>query len=60
MDRRKFSKNVLLSGLAIPVLKTNFPTDSVDPGVFKEEARKLVVREFDVVVAGGELRNVRL
>lgn len=58
MDRRKFSKNVLLSGLAIPVLKTNFPTDSVDPGVFKEEARKLVVREFDVVVAGGGTAGV--
>ena len=58
MDRRKFSKNVLLSGLAIPVLKTNFQTDSVDPGVFKEEARKLVVREFDVVVAGGGTAGV--
>ena len=58
MDRRKFSRNMLLSGLAIPVMNTNFPTNAVEPGLFKEEARKLPVREFDVVVAGGGTAGV--
>ena len=53
MDRRKFSKNMLLSGLAIPALRTDFPADAAQPGFFKEESKKLPVREFDVVVAGG-------
>ena len=58
MDRRKFSKNVVLSGLAIPVMNLNFPTDSVNSELYKEEARKLPVREFDVVVAGGGTAGV--
>jgi hypothetical protein len=58
MNRRIFSKNMLLSGLAIPVLNTDFPADSIEAGQFKEEARKLPVREFDVVVAGGGTAGV--
>lgn len=58
MDRRKFSKNMLLSGLAVPALNLNFPVDSVEPGQYTEEAKKLPVREFDVVVAGGGTAGV--
>ena len=58
MDRRKFSKNMLLSGMAITGLKTNFKTDSVDPGLYKEESRKLPVRNFDVVIAGAGTAGV--
>lgn len=58
MDRRRFSKNILLSGLAVPVLKANIPSGSIEPGQFREEARKLPVREFDVVVAGGGTAGV--
>jgi len=58
MDRRKFSKNMMLSGLAIPVLNTDFEMDSVEPGLFKEEAKKLPVRNFDVVIAGAGTAGV--
>lgn len=58
MDRRKFSKNMMLSGLAIPVLNSGFQTDSVEPGLFKEEAKKLPVRNFDVVIAGAGTAGV--
>ena len=58
MNRRKFSKNMLLSGLAIPALHANCPADANEPGLFREEARKLSVREFDVVVAGGGTAGV--
>ena len=58
MDRRKFSKNMMLSGLAIPVLNTDFEMDSVEPSLFKEEAKKLPVRNFDVVIAGAGTAGV--
>ena len=58
MDRRKFSKNMILSGLAIPVLNTDFEIDSVEPGLYKEEAKKLPVRNFDVVIAGAGTAGV--
>jgi hypothetical protein len=58
MDRRKFSKNIMLSGLAIPALRTNLASEPIEPGMFKEESRKLPVRDFDVVVAGGGTAGV--
>lgn len=47
---------MLLSGLALPAL--NLPTHAAESGLFKEEAKKLPVREFDVVVAGGGTAGV--
>jgi len=47
-----------LSGLAIPALKTNFVTEPIESGYFKEGTKKLPVREFDVVVAGGGTAGV--
>ena len=44
--------------MAIPVLNTDFQTDSVEPGIFKEEAKKLPVRNFDVVIAGAGTAGV--
>jgi hypothetical protein len=58
MDRRKFSKNIMLSGMAIPVLNTDFEIDTVEPGLYKEEAKKLPVRNFDVVIAGAGTAGV--
>jgi hypothetical protein len=58
MDRRKFSKNVLMSGLAIPGLNTTFAIEPPEPGYYKEMAKKLPVREFDVAVAGGGTAGV--
>jgi len=48
----------MLSGLAIPVLNTGFEIDSVEPELFKEEAKKLPVRNFDVVIAGAGTAGV--
>ena len=47
-----------MSGLAIPVLNADFTTNSIEAGQYKEESRKLPVREFDVVVAGGGTAGV--
>ncbi len=58
MNRRNFSKNVLLSGFAIPALSTNFSPIAAESGLFKEAAKKLPVREFDVVIAGGGTAGV--
>jgi flavin-dependent dehydrogenase len=56
MDRRKFSKNVLLSGLAIPAM--NLSSDDSITEVYKEGGKQLPVRDFDVVVAGGGTAGV--
>ncbi|MFO7620680.1 MAG: FAD-dependent oxidoreductase [Bacteroidales bacterium] len=53
MNRRKFSRNVLLSGLAIPAVNMNMIPGTGDTGLPPEDIKKLPVREFDVVVAGG-------
>ncbi len=58
MDRRKFSKNMLLSGLAIPAINSDFSLKNEESEQFKEASRKLPVREFDVVVAGGGTAGV--
>ena len=56
MDRRKFSKNVLLSGLAIPAM--NIPSNAISTELYKEGGKQLPVRDFDVVVAGGGTAGV--
>jgi hypothetical protein len=58
MDRRKFSRNMIMTGLAIPALNTGFTTESADQESYKENALKLPVREFDVVVAGAGTAGV--
>jgi len=58
MDRRNFSRSVLLSGLAIPALKTGYQPFEEQPQLYKENPMKLPVREFDVVVAGGGTAGV--
>jgi hypothetical protein len=54
MDRRNFSRNMILAGLTVPAV-------SLTPGLsneFEEDTTKLPVREFDVVVAGGGTAGV--
>jgi hypothetical protein len=58
MDRRNFSKNVLLSGLALPSLNTGYQPFAEQLQLYKENPMKLPVREFDVVVAGGGTAGV--
>jgi hypothetical protein len=58
MDRRKFSKNMLLTGMAIPVLNTNLVAETTEYEYYKEGSRKLPVRDFDVIVAGGGTAGV--
>ena len=58
MDRRKFSRNVLLSGLAIPAFNTGYQSFAEQHQLYKENPLKLPVREFDVVIAGGGTAGV--
>jgi hypothetical protein len=58
MDRRKFSRNMLISGLAFPALNLEQSSDSEKTKLFKEDPKGLPVREFDVVVAGGGTAGV--
>jgi len=58
MDRRKFSRNMFLSGLALPALNLKESSGPEKQKLFKEDTTKLPFREFDVVVAGGGTAGV--
>jgi len=56
MNRREFSKQMLMVGSGVGAVSTmNAPTLGADPSAdyYHEPARKLPIRKFDVVVAGG-------
>ena len=56
MNRREFSKNSGILGLGLMAgssLWANNLSETSDPGFFKEQAKKIPKRYFDVVVAGG-------
>ena len=58
MNRRKFSRNMLLSGLAFPALNLEQSSGSEKSELIAEDVKKLPFREFDVVVAGGGTAGV--
>lgn len=58
MDRRSFSKNVLMAGIAVPSLKGSSEFESHSSSIAKDDFNKLPVREFDVVVAGAGTAGV--
>lgn len=58
MDRRNFSKNMIIAGLAIPALNLGSVNNPAEQGTFEEASKKLPVREFDVVIAGGGTAGV--
>lgn len=58
MDRRRFSRNMLLSGLALPALNFGQPSLSEKNEFLNEDSSKLPFRDFDVVVAGGGTAGV--
>jgi len=57
MDRRNFSKKMMMAGLAVPAANSSF-SDPDEQSSIKEDVRNLPVREFDVVVAGGGTAGV--
>ena len=61
MNRREFSKTGSLIGLGLATgtaLTANEAGNASDPGYYKEAARKLPARSFDVVVAGAGTAGV--
>jgi len=58
MDRRKFSRNMLLAGLTVPAINLTSFKNADQQGFYEEESKKLPVREFDVVIAGGGTAGV--
>ena len=53
MNRRNFSRKMIIAGAAMPALAVNPLPGSAENSIEKENNRNLPVREFDVVVAGG-------
>jgi hypothetical protein len=53
MNRRKFSRNVLLSGLALPAMDMKLASITGGNDISAEDIKRLPARDFDVVVAGG-------
>lgn len=58
MDRRNFSKNILMAGLAVPAWNLSSGSNPVKEEFIKEGIKKLPVRTFDVIVAGGGTAGV--
>jgi len=58
MDRRRFSRNILLSGLAFPALSPGQAPGSEKHELLNEDTSKLPIRDFDVIVAGGGTAGV--
>lgn len=58
MDRRNFSKNMIIASLAIPTLNLTSVNNPVEQGMYEEASKKLPVKEFDVVIAGGGTAGV--
>lgn len=54
MNRRDFSRNTLMAGMAAPFMKPG----SENLSQAKEDTRKIPTREFDVIVAGGGTAGV--
>ncbi len=58
MDRRDFSKSMMLAAIATPQVIVNSSLDQTNMLEFKEDIKGIPVREFDVVVAGGGTAGV--
>ncbi|MBN1359806.1 MAG: FAD-dependent oxidoreductase [Sedimentisphaerales bacterium] len=59
MNRREFSRRMLMVGAgAASVLSAPAPGQSISPDLYEEPAKKLPIRRFDVIVAGGGTAGV--
>ncbi len=53
MDRRNFSRKMMMAGLAAPAMNLNQASLQGKAEYIEEDIKKLPSREFDVIVAGG-------
>jgi hypothetical protein len=53
MNRRKFSRNLLMAGISIPALNSGPINQTITVSIKKEEIKNLPVRDFDVIIGGG-------
>ena len=58
MDRRKFTRNIMLTGMAIPAVNLNLKSSQTEFSDLQKDVNKSLVRNFDVVVAGGGTAGV--
>ena len=58
MDRRKFTRNIMFSGMAIPAVNLNLKSSQTEFSDLQKDVNKSPVRDFDVVVAGGGTAGV--
>jgi len=58
MDRRNFSRKMLMAGLVMPAVNMNPALIPGNAEYFEEDVKKFPSREFDVVVAGGGTAGV--
>jgi hypothetical protein len=58
MNRREFSKQALLLGFGARTAFGQKETEQMDEGYYEEPSKKLPVRKFEVVVAGGGTAGV--
>jgi len=58
MDRRNFSRKMMMAGLVMPAANMNPVLIPENAEYFEEDVKKFPSREFDVVVAGGGTAGV--
>ncbi len=58
MNRRNFSKTAIMAGLSVPAINLVAGTSPAVNDQGTEDVKKLPVREFDVIVAGGGTAGV--
>jgi hypothetical protein len=58
MNRRNFSRNVIMAGIGIPAMNLKANPDSALPELKDYDTKNLPEREFDVVVAGAGTAGV--
>ena len=58
MNRRNFSRNAIMAGLSVPAMNIVAGTSPYMNDTVTEDVKKLPVKEFDVIVAGGGTAGV--
>ncbi|MCX6329885.1 MAG: FAD-dependent oxidoreductase [Bacteroidia bacterium] len=58
MDRRNFSKKMMMAGVALPSVTNNSVSFLNEAANLKEDVKNLPIKEFEVIVAGGGTAGV--